>query len=122
VTSATYIEAGAELSFEDTVAFYPSNVKCSKISNDQMRIEFDFGEIPKQGTGLTLALPSTNLLFRDGAANSSAVIAAHTLASIIFIGTKVRTTLTQVGAFSSLNVGSIGFRVNGTGCKLTIDS
>ena len=115
--TATFLEAGEELSLPvETVDV----LKGKKLTNDIVSVTVKWPEIPKQGTILTLTLPSTALTFRDGTASSAVITGAHTISSFSITGKLINFRINEVGLFTSLNAGPLGSIFTGTGGKLTI--
>lgn len=119
VTPATFIEAGAELSFEGSNYDFIPNFTALKFSNDSLLCTVLWPEIPKQGTGITLTPASTNTIFIDG--NGTSVgLSSFTISSFSQSGYYVRFLINQIGIGTALNAGASSLRINGTGAKLTI--
>jgi len=118
VTVGTFLEAGAEFSWNSNAMFVP-NATFSKATSDIIAAAVVWPDIPKQGTGLTLTLSSVNMLFFDGA-GTSATLGSFTITNLIFDGNTVRFDINQVGIAISLNAGPLGLKTNGSGGKLTI--
>ena len=74
VTVGTFLEAGEELTFVSGGTWAFSDVMGTKNSNDNIRVSVLWPEIPKQGTGITITIPTAaGLDFIDGAGNVGAV-------------------------------------------------
>jgi len=122
VTTATFLEAGAEYAEDYVSAAYDPNITIFKASNDILRWVVNWTEIPKQNaTGLTITHPSTQLVVGDGAGTLVVLTSgSYTISNVVVSEKVVRFIMTQVGAFTTLNNGPIGARFNGTGGKLTL--
>ncbi len=122
VTTATFIEAGAELSFDIVSGFYfLPNFEARKSSNDIIVCTLQWPEIPKQGTGLALTEAANSMAFVDGVGATTNITGlGYTISSFEISGKTVKFQLNLTGGFTSLNSGPVGFRVSGTGLKLTI--
>lgn len=120
VTAGTFLEAGAEQTFEPSATHYFSNWIGSKSGNDQLRCSVEWHEIPKQGTNIVLTLPATLLAARDGEGISVTISVAHTISNFAIDGKHINFFINETGVFTTLNTGPIGILVSGAGCKLTI--
>ncbi len=121
VTAATFLEAGEELSFNSGLTVYPPNWTGRKVSDDIMDCSIIWPEIPKKGTVLTITLPTTSLIFREGAGTSGTVTGSHTISSFGIIGKHANFRINETGAFAALSGSLISFpQIDGTDCKLTI--
>ncbi len=121
VTAATFLEAGEELSFESpTFTFYSPEWTGRVVSANSVDCCVLWPEIPKQGTGIVITLPVTNLNFKEGVLNGI-ISGAHTTSNFVIDGKHVFFRVTETGAFSALTVGiNTSVQINGASCKLTI--
>lgn len=121
VTVGTFLEAGEELSFGTGSAHMWSNFVGTRVSNDTLRCMVQWPEIPKQGTGLTITLPGTSLLFRDGSGFSTgAVTGAYTISNFTIVGKSIMFYINETGLFTGLNIGAAFPIWTGGSGKLTI--
>ncbi len=120
ITNATYIEAGAVLSFEPIGSHLFQDIIGQKNGDDQIRCVGLWPEIPKKGTDLTLNLPSTSLIFRDGVGASGTITGAHSISNFSINGKHIIFFINETGIGTALNAGSAFPLVNGTGMNLTI--
>ena len=119
VTVGTFLEAGEELSFETSVTIFARVIGASRSSDDAISCTAKWDEIPKQGTTLTLSLPTT-LQVVDGSGLARTISGLHTISNLIIRGKTIEFLITEVGAFTTLNAGELRFEVTGSGCQLTI--
>lgn len=117
VTVGTFLEAGAELSLSNETVDIPT---AKKGSSDVLHCSVMLPFIPKQGTGLSLTLPSTSLSTADGNGVTINVTAAHTISNFVIDGNIINFRINETGAFATLNFGPISVFWLGTGGKLTI--
>ncbi len=120
VTTATFLEAGEELNFGTSGAYFVNEWEMRISSDDLLLCSVLWPEIPKQGTTLTLTLPATALTIIDGIGTTKIISGAHTISNLIIIGKHLYFFINEVGAFAGLNASKLGVRTDGTGCKLTI--
>jgi len=121
VTAATFLEAGAELSLNVTNVTTPMLMGYRANSDDILNCSVIWPEIPKQGTSLTITLPSTSLRFKSLNETNSAIVASHTISNFNIIGNIVEFRINQTG----ISTGMLDFAhafvlITGSGCKLTI--
>ena len=120
-SAATFLEAGAELSFIDgprTSARFMGFAS----SNDQIICIATFPEIPKQGTGVIITLPSTNLRFMgiDGVLGAI-ITGGHAISSVDIQGKEVKFAINETGIATAIPITAVAFPIiTGAGMKLTI--
>ncbi len=120
-SAATFLAAGAELSFDSSLTFYASNWTARTVSVNSIDCCVIWPEIPKQGTGITITLPATSLIFKEGNGTLGTVTVSHTTSNFEIIGKHVFFRITEAGIFSSLTTGLIAFpQISGANCKLAI--
>ncbi len=120
VTTATFIEAGAEYNLNTSINNTFSSIILNKATDDQLRVSILWPEIPKQGTGLVITTGLTDTLFIDGAGVSSPSLGSYTVTNFSINGKNIEFYLNQTGIATSLNAGPIVWKNRGTGGKLTI--
>ena len=119
VTAGTFLEAGEELSFIDGSVRFLQSIIARRASDDQIVIEADMHEIPKQGTGITVTLPATLFRFYDGSGfNTTAAGGAY--ADLIIDGHIIKFVWTETNIGLGLNGGPLAVFIQGTGGKITI--
>lgn len=120
VTVGIFLEAGEELSFETSATLYFPDWIASKQTNDTIRCSAVWSEIPKQGTNIVLTLPSVSLYAVDGAGTNVVISGSHTISNFVIDGKHIVFFINETGVFTTLNIGLVGLKISGTGCKLTI--
>jgi len=118
VTSATFIEAGAELSCSSNVYVMP--IRGFVVGQFSFRVAIDWGKIPKQTTTLTFNDPATNWIVTlgDGTIIS---ITGITAGSPTYEENNLNALLTVSNDMTAHIGKSIGsFRTNGTGASLVL--
>lgn len=102
VTSATFLEAGAELSL-GLDGIPNSGIIGARLTDDIIYMNVDFGQIPKQGTGIVLSGGSFYRSLVDG---SAVLLGSYTISNVTFYGSKIgfRINQTNIGLGLSANV------------------
>jgi len=119
-SSATYYEAGAVFEPAPVGTAQPvPDIQFRRANDDSASVTVIWPELPKSGTGLSITLPNTALIFYDRLGNT-ATITSNTITSFATKGKKVFFSLTQVGAFAGFTDGPTSVRTYGDGFKLTI--
>jgi len=120
VTVGTFFEAGAILSLASGTTRFRAGIMANKFDNDTIRVEVNWPEKPKNGTGLVVTIPpSGDFVFFDGAGVSS-TLAAHSITGFEIDGQLVSFIIVQSGIATSLNSGPLAVRTRSVGAKLTI--
>jgi len=120
-SAATFLEAGAELSLNVTNVTTPIFMGYRANSDDILNCSAIWPETPKQGTSLTITLPSTSLIFKSLNETNSAIVASHTISNFNIVGNIVEFRINQTG----ISTGMLDFAhafvlITGSGFKLTI--
>lgn len=91
------------------------------IGADQISCTVSWPKVPLQtATGVTIALPSSNLRFYNGAGAFASITAAHTISNLSILGSNVVFRINETGIGTAVGSGVSQMRVNGTGCSLTL--
>jgi hypothetical protein len=116
VSTATFLEAGAEFKTESTSTMSPS-VTFFKASNDTVRLVVNWNQIPKQATGFSMSY--TNFILYDGAGTTLAFNGSESFGAPVITGNEVRVAATRVGAFAGLVNGGNDIEIAGLIASLT---
>lgn len=122
VTPATFIEAGAELSFGAQGGTFSCNKMVGYVgSANQLRVTAIWDVIPKQGTGLTLFTTGT-FAFNDPITNTnSQALGSFTISNFVSRGNEITFIVNQTGIATGMTVGRpSSLLVSGADGKLTI--
>lgn len=119
ITTATFIEAGAE--FPLSLPSSPSVIGWKFTNNDQVYLRITWPEEPKQGTGLDVSTFPTNTRFWSAAGASGSDINDAVVSNFSIQGKEITCILNKVGISTNfVNNTACFLQVAGTTGKFTI--
>ncbi len=120
-SAATFLSVGEEFSRDYVSAAFDPRITCFKATGDILRVTIAWGEIPKQGTSLTITDASNNIVAADGDGTLATIdVSGSTISTLTIKDNVVQFNINDVGQFAALNDSPIGLRINGTGFKVVI--
>jgi len=122
VTAATFLEAGAELSFGSQASSFSNNKLIGYVASaDSLRVTALWEDTPKQGTGLTISITGT-FSFNDPITNTNSVaLGSYSISNFAQKGKEVTFIIAQTGIATGMTVGRPSFLLlSGSDGKLTI--